>query len=102
MESLEYFAGLDLSRDAVGHSRTISPHVTKQVRVPDNGAFTFPLKAQYDKANFTLEGVGGGYSSIVAPESAPLDEGFEEAESVEVTPRGASEVVGLPRVPMPQ
>ena len=42
VERLEYFAGLDLSCDAVGHSQTISPHVTKQARIPDNGVFSAP------------------------------------------------------------
>ena len=40
--SLEYVAGLDLSCDAVGRSETISPHVTNQVRIPENGVSPSP------------------------------------------------------------
>ena len=66
VENLEYFAGLNLSCDAVGHSKTLVPHVTKQVRLPD-GNVTFPLKEHYNKVNFALEGVKRGLCTQLRP-----------------------------------
>ena len=54
---LGFFAGLDVAHDAVGHCKTLVPHVTKQIRVPEARGFTFPLKDNYNKVNFTLKGV---------------------------------------------
>ena len=59
VESLECFADVDFSYSAVGHSKVLSPHVTKQIRLPRDGDAEFALTAHVGKVNFTLEGVRG-------------------------------------------
>jgi len=54
VESLEYFADVDFSYSAVGHSKVLSPHVTKQVRLPKGGEVIFILKEHVDRVDFTL------------------------------------------------
>jgi hypothetical protein len=51
---LEYFADVDFSYSAVGHSKVLSPHVTKQVRLPKGGEVIFILKEHFDRVNFAL------------------------------------------------
>ena len=46
--------------DAPGHRKTLSPHVTKQVRRPQGSTIPFPLKKHYDRINFSFEGVLSG------------------------------------------
>ena len=63
IEDLSYFVVVDFRLDAPGHRKSISPHVTKQVRLPQGGAIIFPLKKHYDSVNFTCEGVSVSQSS---------------------------------------
>jgi hypothetical protein len=56
-EDLTYFVDVDFRVDAPGHRKSISPHVTKQVRLPQGNAVIFPLKKHYYKINFSFEGV---------------------------------------------
>ena len=56
VESLEYFADFGFSYSVVGHSKVLSPHVTKQVRLPKGGEVIFTLKEHFDRVNFTLDG----------------------------------------------
>ena len=94
VENLEYFAGLDFSSDAVGHSRVLSPHVTKQVRVPGSGSVTFPFKQHYDKVNFTLEGVRGEYRHDSAVDPSVYGERDDADPMVEDTLRETGDEVG--------
>ena len=57
VEDLSYFTDIDFRMDAPGHRKTLSPHVTKQVRLPQGSTVRFPLKRHYDKINFSFEGV---------------------------------------------
>ena len=59
MEELPYFVDVDFRMDSPGHSKSLSPHVTKQVRLPKNGDVIFPLRKHYDLVNFSCEGVSG-------------------------------------------
>jgi hypothetical protein len=56
---LPYFVGVEFRVDSPGHAKAMSPHVTKQVRLPKEGDMIFPLKRHYDWGNFTFEGVSG-------------------------------------------
>ena len=68
VESLGYVADVDFSYSAVGHSKVLSPHVTKQVRLPSGGDVAFPLKAQFDQVNFALAGFRGEFAgAFMAP-----------------------------------
>ena len=58
---MEYFAEVDFSYSSVGHSKVLSPHVTKQVRLPKGGEVVFTLKEHFERVNFTVEGVRGEY-----------------------------------------
>ena len=60
IEDLSHFVDIDFRMDAPGHRKSVSPHVTKQVRLPQGGAVVFPLKKHYDKINFSFEGVLAG------------------------------------------
>ena len=60
---MSYFVDVDFRMDSPGHSKSLSPHVTKQVRLPKNGDIIFPLKRHYDLVNFTVEGVNGSLPS---------------------------------------
>ena len=47
----------------------LSPHVTKQVRLPKGGEVIVTLKENFDRVNFTLEGVRGEYQrTFTVPE----------------------------------
>jgi len=48
VEEMTYFLDIDFCQEAPGHSRVLTPHVTKQVRLPANGIVVFPLKRHYD------------------------------------------------------
>ena len=52
------FLGVDLRSDAPALTGSISlkqPHTVKEVKLPI-GDYVFPLKLEYDRVNFTLEG----------------------------------------------
>jgi len=63
VEEMTYFLDVDFSQEAPGHSRVLTPHVTKQVRLPANGKVIFPLKRHYDRVNFTFEGQNGQFDN---------------------------------------
>ena len=42
MEELPYFVDVDFRMGSPGHSKSLSPHVTSQVRLPKNGDVMFP------------------------------------------------------------
>ena len=63
MEELSYFLDVDFRMDSPGHSKALSPHVTKQVRLPKDGEAVFPLKKHYGATNFTFEGMSGAMST---------------------------------------
>ena len=54
--SLECFADVDFSYDAVGHSKILAPRVTKQVRLPRGGELTYPLTAYFDNVSSRWKG----------------------------------------------
>ena len=59
VEELPYFVDVDFIMDSLGHSKSLSPRVTKQVGLPKDGDIQFPLKRHYDSVNFTFGGVSG-------------------------------------------
>ena len=63
VEELSYFADIDSRVGSPGHSKSMSPHATKQVRLPKEGHIIFPLRRHYDIVNFTFEGVSGSIPS---------------------------------------
>jgi hypothetical protein len=69
--------------------------VTKQVRVPGTGSFTFPFKQHYDKVSFTLEGVRGEYRHDSAADPSVFGEREDVDSLVEVTPRESGDEVGV-------
>ena len=52
VEDLSYFTDLDFRVGALGHRKTLSPHITQQVRRPQGSTIQFPLKKHYDNVNF--------------------------------------------------
>ena len=52
---IDHFAGKDLDVDSVQTEYRFWPHITKVVRLPNEGV-TFPLKERYDWYNNTLDG----------------------------------------------
>ena len=54
VEELPYFVDVDFRMDSPGHSKSLSPHVTKQVRLPKNGDVIFLLKKHCDLVNFSF------------------------------------------------
>ena len=79
MDELSYFLDVGFRMDSPGHSKSLSPHVTKQVRLPKDGEVVFPLKRHYDAINFTFEGMSGAMSTddVVFDLPACPDEGPE-------------------------
>ena len=69
MGELPYFVDVDFRMGSPGRSKSLSQHVTKQVRLPKNGDVIFPLKKHYDLVNSSVEGVSGQ----VPPEGVDLD-----------------------------
>jgi len=69
--------------------------VTKQVRVPGTGSFTFPFKQHYEKVNFTLEGARGEYRHDSAADPSVFGEREDIDSLVEVTPRESGDEVGV-------
>ena len=58
--SLEEMTKVDLHESAKKlPPSTRTPHLTKVARLPDGGRIFFPLKAEYNRLNFTLEGRRG-------------------------------------------
>ena len=55
-EDLSDFRDVDFRYDAVGHSRSSSPHVPKQVELPSGGEIIFSLKKHFDRVDYTLDG----------------------------------------------
>ena len=69
VRELSYFTDVNLRMDAPGHSKSLSPHVTKQVRLPKEGDITFPVRRHRGSVNFTFEGARGS----VPPNGADFD-----------------------------
>ena len=73
---LNEFTMVDLSIKALPHrnlAKALShPHITKRVELPEEG-IVFPLKAEYDRVNFTLEGM----REIAAREGIEPEDPFE-------------------------
>jgi hypothetical protein len=63
VEELSYFVDVDFNMDSPGHSKSLSPYVTKRVRLPKEGDILFPLKRHYDSLDATFEGVSGSIPS---------------------------------------
>jgi hypothetical protein len=59
VEEPPYFVDVDFRMDSSGHSKSLAPHVTKQVRLPQNGDVILRLKKHYDLVDFSFEGVSG-------------------------------------------
>ena len=59
VEELTYVSDIDFKMDAPGHSKSRSPHVTKQIRLSNEGELMFPLKKHYKLANVSCEGSRG-------------------------------------------
>ena len=68
--------------------------MTKQVRVPGTGSFTFPFKRHYDKVNFTLEGVRGEYRHDSAVDLSVYGKRDDVDPMVEDTLRETGDDVG--------
>jgi hypothetical protein len=80
VEDLSYFVDVDFRMDAPRHKKSVSPRVTKQVRLPQNGTVLFPLKKHYDKIKFSFEGVLPGEN--VEEVEFDLPEYAEEQDAV--------------------
>ena len=61
--------GVDLKMNSPGHSKSLSPRVAKQVRLPKEGDILFPFERHSDLVNFTFEGIRGS----VPPDGADFD-----------------------------
>ena len=80
------FAEMDLSTKGSSLSRRYRrPHLTKVVELPDEG-FCFPLKSEYDRVNFTLEGVRRNIPSSALALPSTIDDASNTI--VRVVPAG--------------
>ena len=63
---LEESAGMDLMQNShVIARRQLVPYVVRELEIAEEG-IVYPLKAEYERVNTTLEGIGpGGYSQIL-------------------------------------
>ena len=83
--TLEEFVDVDLStKSSTLSRRSRRPHKTKVVDLPDEG-MRFPLKSEYDRANYTLEGLRQSTppSALELPSADDL-----EGAAVRVLPAG--------------
>ena len=83
---MSYFVDVDFRMGAPGRRKSVSPHVTKHVRLPQGGAVVFPLKKHYDKINFSFEGVLAGEN--VEEVEFDLPDYVEDQDAVRGSPHG--------------
>ena len=56
--SLRELTDIDFHREASGYPRGIkSPHIVSALRLPEGNVIRFPLKAEYERINYTIEGI---------------------------------------------
>ena len=55
--SLDEMLKVNLATNAASYPIGLrKPHIAQNIRLPDGGAIRFPMKAEYNRLNFTLEG----------------------------------------------
>ena len=85
--SLRELTEIDFNREASGFPKGIrNPHVASVIRLPHGDEIRFPLKAEYDRTNFTIEGLKGKIAKengtdILEAVDVPENGGEDEAET---------------------